>query len=78
MSNLRPDQVTSRSDSDLLVLEMIAQNTSMSTPARMALIAERMAEWDRATSGSTGRLTAEREAAQRKGNGTAYAIIRNY
>lgn len=57
---LMPSQVTSRSNTDLGSVLSAAQNTSLAPEERMALILRTAQEWDRATAGSTGRVTAER------------------
>jgi hypothetical protein len=59
-------QVTSRSNSDLLTIERIAEDTSMDTPTRMTLIQAIVNGWDRATAGSTGRYAATSQAAKRE------------
>lgn len=73
---LDPASVTSRSNSDLLAIEMIANNTSMSPEARMLAIHAVVGAWDLATQNSTGRHTAVREVHQRQQNKTLYGKLR--
>lgn len=73
---LDPAKVTSRSNSDMLTIEMIGNNTSMSPAARMTAIQAVVAAWDRATDGSTARYGAVREVHQRRTSGTLYGELR--
>lgn len=57
---LDPAAVTSRSNSDLLTIEMVADNVGLSTPERMTLILAITREWDAATHNSTERHRAAR------------------
>ena len=57
---ISPSQVVSRSNSDLSSVISAAQNTDLRPEERMALILRTAQEWDRATAGSTGRVSAER------------------
>lgn len=54
-----PAQLTSRSNSDLCTVTMIAEDTSLSPEARMELIAQVGRDWSRATSGCTARPRAK-------------------
>lgn len=65
MSVLCPAQVTSRANSQLLIIESVAGDTTLSTPARMELIYWQIAEWNTAVAGSTGAAAGKREAEQR-------------
>lgn len=64
--------VTSRSNTDMTMIDMVLRNTDMPPAARMAWIAARAAEWDRQTAGSVGRHIAETELAHRQANGTVF------
>ena len=71
MSVLCPAQVTSRANSQLLTIEQIVSMTDVPSAARMELIATQIDAWLTNTVGSTGRITAHREAlrvADRAGN----------
>lgn len=59
---LDPAKLTTRSNSDLCFIDMVADDTSLSPEARMELIAQIARDWSRATSGSTGRHKAKRDA----------------
>lgn len=57
-------KVITRSNSELCNLEIIVNDLSLSTPARMALVLAIACDWHGATQGSTGRHAAEREASK--------------
>lgn len=69
---LQPTQVTARSNSDLIAIGMIADNAALDPAARMVAILDYVRMWDAATSGSTGRQTAERNAHAARERGTLY------
>jgi hypothetical protein len=59
---LDPAQLTSRSNSDLCFINLVADDVTLSPEARMELIAQIGRDWGRATSGSTGRFKAKADA----------------
>jgi len=71
-----PAATTARSNTALINLEMIGNNTSMSPEARMHAILVEVATWDLATRDSVGRYAACREADARRVNGTLYGALR--
>ena len=58
--SLSPSSVISRSGSDLLAIQHVADNVTLSTAERMVLIQRIVAGWDAATAGSTERYGAAR------------------
>lgn len=60
---LQPSQVTSRANSQLLLIGEVVNSTTVPTPARMELIATMVDAWRTATQDSTGAATARQEAA---------------
>lgn len=68
-------QVTSRSNSDGLTVQMIGNNTSMSPAARMAAILKVAQAWDNSTQGTSARYGAERELSQREANKTVLGSL---
>lgn len=55
-------KLTTRSNSDLCFISLVADDTSLSPEARMELIAQIGRDWSRATSGSVGRRKAKADA----------------
>lgn len=65
----------SRSNSDLLMVKMLANNVHMSAGARMIAIAEYVANWDKATDNCPPRYGAVKELKARQSNGTQFGSI---
>lgn len=72
---LCPAQLTSRSNSDLCLIELIHGDVTLSPEARMELIAQVGRDWGRATSGCTARHRAKADGL-RKWPSLAY-LFRN-
>lgn len=66
---LDPGSVISRSGSDLLSIKHVAEDTTLSTAERMALIQRIVVGWESATAGSTERYQAARILTKRHDNG---------
>lgn len=66
---LDPASAISRSGSDLLAIEHVADDTTLSTAERMTLIQRIVTGWDVATTGSTERYRAARILDKRHDNG---------
>jgi len=62
---LCPAQVTSRANTQLLRVKRIVEDTTLSSAARMELLAVQTQEWLANVSGTTGQHAARREARQR-------------
>lgn len=59
---LCPAQVTSRANTQLLRASRILNDTTLSAPARLELLAVQTDEWRSNVSGTTGQHAAQREA----------------
>ena len=66
---LDPASVLSRSGSDLLSIRDVADDVTLTTAERMALIQRIVTGWDAATDGSTERYRAARVLPKRHDNG---------
>ena len=58
-------KLTTRSNSDLCFIDLIASDVTMSPEARMELIAAAGRDWDRATTGTPARHKARKAAARK-------------
>lgn len=61
-STLCPAQVVSRSNSDMLTIDALIQDTTIPPDVRMELVWQVAQDWDRATDGSSGRFGSQRRA----------------
>jgi len=59
-------KVFTRSTSDMLTIQRLSEDVTLSSAARMAAIALVVAGWEAATAGSVGRLIGEREGEARE------------